>query len=65
MFGVSVIPYICVCGLIMDTGDWATSSGGSSDSDVNSPESDNEDHCYAYGDIPKLQFRYMLSICFL
>ncbi|MFS7944147.1 hypothetical protein Hanom_Chr06g00508651 [Helianthus anomalus] len=41
--------------LIMEIEDWA---GGSSDSEASSPESDNKDHCYAYGDLPKLQFRY-------
>ncbi|KAJ0891287.1 hypothetical protein HanPSC8_Chr09g0351941 [Helianthus annuus] len=41
--------------LIMEIEDWA---GGSSDSEVSSPESDYKDHCYAYGDLPKLQFRY-------
>ncbi|KAK9069185.1 hypothetical protein SSX86_013301 [Deinandra increscens subsp. villosa] len=41
----------------MEVEDWAASSGGSSDSEATSPDSDNEDHCYAYGDIPKLQFR--------
>ncbi|PWA51938.1 tRNA-splicing endonuclease, subunit Sen54 [Artemisia annua] len=42
----------------METKDWAAaSSGGSSDSDVNSPDSDNEDRFYASGDLPKLQFR--------
>ncbi|KAL8260475.1 hypothetical protein R6Q59_028428 [Mikania micrantha] len=35
----------------------ADPSDGSSDSEVTSPDSDIEDHCYAYGDIPKLQFR--------
>ncbi|XP_076909422.1 uncharacterized protein LOC143566681 isoform X2 [Bidens hawaiensis] len=38
----------------MELEDWA---GGSSDSEVSSPDSDNEGHCYAYGDILKLQFR--------
>ncbi|KAM0010193.1 hypothetical protein Hdeb2414_s0005g00166001 [Helianthus debilis subsp. tardiflorus] len=38
----------------MEIEDWA---GGSSDSEASSPESDNKDHCYAYGDLPKLQFR--------
>ncbi|MFS7975552.1 putative tRNA-splicing endonuclease, subunit Sen54 [Helianthus anomalus] len=40
--------------LNMEAEDWAR---GSSESEVSSPESDNEDHCYAYGDLPKLQFR--------
>ncbi|PWA45214.1 tRNA-splicing endonuclease, subunit Sen54 [Artemisia annua] len=42
----------------METKDWAAASpGGSSDSDVNSPDSDNEDRFYASGDLPKLQLR--------
>ncbi|KAK9055910.1 hypothetical protein SSX86_026997 [Deinandra increscens subsp. villosa] len=41
----------------MEIEDWAASSAGSSDSEVTLPDSDNEDHCYAYGDLPKLQFR--------
>ncbi|GJX24654.1 tRNA-splicing endonuclease subunit Sen54-like protein isoform X1 [Tanacetum coccineum] len=60
---VSWIPYllaavfVSIC-FVMETEDWAAaSSGGSSDSDVTSPDSDNEDRCYAFGDLPKLQFR--------
>ncbi|MFS7915706.1 hypothetical protein Hanom_Chr02g00168401 [Helianthus anomalus] len=45
----------CKNSLIMEIEDWA---GGSSDSEVSSPESDYKDHCYAYGDLPKLQFWY-------
>ncbi|KAI3779180.1 hypothetical protein L2E82_08759 [Cichorium intybus] len=41
---------------------WAdASSGGSSDSDLTVPNSDNEEHCYAYNDSPKLQFRKDIS----
>ncbi|XP_035834284.1 uncharacterized protein LOC118482743 [Helianthus annuus] len=43
----------------MEIEDWA---GGSSDSEVSSPESDYKDHCYAYGDLPKLQFRFLAKI---
>ncbi|KAI3800854.1 hypothetical protein L1987_28953 [Smallanthus sonchifolius] len=49
--------YLLSTSLIMELEDWAASSGGSSDSEVTSPDSDNEDHCYASGDLPKLQFR--------
>ncbi|MFS7912737.1 hypothetical protein Hanom_Chr02g00133411 [Helianthus anomalus] len=45
----------CKNSLIMEIEDRA---GGSSDSEVSSPESDNKDHCYAHGDLPKSQFRY-------
>ncbi|GJS79888.1 tRNA-splicing endonuclease subunit Sen54-like protein isoform X1 [Tanacetum coccineum] len=42
----------------MELEDWAAnSSGGSSDSDVATPDSEGEDHCYAYAGLPKLQFR--------
>ncbi|KAL8213813.1 hypothetical protein R6Q57_003262 [Mikania cordata] len=41
----------------MEIEEWAAPSDGSSDSEVTSPDSDIEDHCYAYDDIPKLQFR--------
>ncbi|KAJ9565726.1 hypothetical protein OSB04_001692 [Centaurea solstitialis] len=41
----------------MESEDWAASSGGSSDSEVTAPDSDNEENGYAYGDLPKLQFR--------
>ncbi|KAI7754881.1 hypothetical protein M8C21_023712 [Ambrosia artemisiifolia] len=40
----------------MEIEDWAAPSGGSSDTEVTSLDSDNEDHCNAYGDISKLQF---------
>nr|GFA18518.1 tRNA-splicing endonuclease subunit Sen54-like isoform X1 [Tanacetum cinerariifolium] len=60
---VSWIPYllaavfVSIC-FVTETEDWAAaSSGGSSDSDVTSPDSNNEDRCYAFGDLPKLQFR--------
>lgn len=45
----------------MEIEDWAASSGGSSDSDLTAPDSDNEEHCYAYTDLPKLQFRKDIS----
>lgn len=44
-------------GLIMEIEDWAASSGGLSDSEATAPDSDNEESCYAYSDLPKLQFR--------
>ncbi|PWA21283.1 tRNA-splicing endonuclease, subunit Sen54 [Artemisia annua] len=47
----------------MKTEDWDVASySGSSDSDVTSPDSDNEDRCYAFGDLPKLQFRFLAEI---
>ncbi|PWA72793.1 tRNA-splicing endonuclease, subunit Sen54 [Artemisia annua] len=49
--------FVSIC-FVMKTEDWDVASyGGSSDSDVTSPDSDNEDRCYAFGDLPKLQFR--------
>lgn len=41
----------------MEVKDWDAFSGGSSDSEVTAPDSDNEDHCYGSCDLPKLQFR--------
>ncbi|KAI3728804.1 hypothetical protein L6452_17448 [Arctium lappa] len=41
----------------MEIEDWAAFSGGSSDSELTAPDSDNEENCYAYSNLPKLQFR--------
>ncbi|CAK9139912.1 unnamed protein product [Ilex paraguariensis] len=45
----------------MEVEDWASSSGGSSDLEVYLQDTNDEEHCYATGDIPKLQFRKDIS----
>ncbi|MFS8000968.1 hypothetical protein Hanom_Chr13g01184801 [Helianthus anomalus] len=41
----------------MEIEDWAD---GSSDLELPLLDSDNEDNCYAYGDLPKLRFRWVI-----
>ena len=43
---------------VMDVGDWASSS----DSEVHVEETNDDEHCYTSGDLPKLQFRYNFQI---
>ncbi|GJT77130.1 tRNA-splicing endonuclease subunit Sen54-like protein isoform X1 [Tanacetum coccineum] len=54
--------FVSIC-FVMEIEDWAAaSSGGSSDSDVISHDSDNEDHCSASGDLPRSpQFRKYIT----
>ncbi|XAR72352.1 hypothetical protein NMG60_11018962 [Bertholletia excelsa] len=42
--------------------DWASSSGGTSDSEVCVQDADEEQHYFNSGDIPKLQFRNNISV---
>ena len=44
--------------IIMEIEDSAAFSDGLSDSDVTTPDSDDEDFSFAYDDLPKLQIRY-------
>lgn len=42
----------------MEVEGWQDSSGGTSDSDVSVQDTNDEEHYFTSGDIPKLQFRY-------
>lgn len=46
---------------VMDVEDWASLS----DSEVHVEETNDEEHCYTSGDLPKLQFRYNFQIVLL
>ncbi|CAL5423238.1 unnamed protein product [Camellia sinensis] len=45
----------------MEVEEWASSSGGTSDSEACVPDTNDEEHYFTSGDIPKLQFRKNIS----
>ena len=42
----------------MEVEDWASSLGGTSDSEVSLEDLNDDEFCCSSGDLPKLQFRY-------
>ncbi|KAK3009887.1 hypothetical protein RJ639_012131 [Escallonia herrerae] len=46
---------------VMEVEDWASSTGGTSDSEISVQDSNDGEHCHISGDIPKLQYRSIKS----